>query len=307
MKLKSAFFTLVLLAALVLPVGVQADAYPEVIQLPTGWRAEGIAVAFGHWFYSGSLATGAVYRGDLRTGEGEILVPDQGRLAVGLKVDERSGFLFVAGGPSGTAAVYDARTGETVEVYQLTGDASFINDVIITNDAAYFTNSLAPVIYVLPLGPGGALPDPSEVETLSLSGDYAQVAGFNVNGIEATSNGKYLIIVQSSTGFLFLVDADTGAATRIDLGGELVTAGDGIVLRGHTLYVVRNQLNLVAVIDLSSNNLTGVVVDELTSDFYSVPTTAAIFGNALYTVNARFGQPNPQDLPYEVVRVELNK
>ena len=107
MKLKSTLFTIVLLAALVMPVSVQADAYPEVIQLPTGWQAEGIAVGYGHLFYSGSLATGAVYRGDLRTGEGDILVEPQGRPAVGLKVDERSGTIFVAGGPSGTAAAYE--------------------------------------------------------------------------------------------------------------------------------------------------------------------------------------------------------
>src|SRR5215207_7996590 len=113
-------------------------AFPDVIPLPNGFQPEGIAVGKGHTFYVGSIPTGAVYRGDLRTGEGDVLVPAQsGRAAIGLKYDERTGLLFVAGGPTGYAYVYDGETGESVAAIQLTTLPSFINDVVITNDAAY--------------------------------------------------------------------------------------------------------------------------------------------------------------------------
>ncbi len=178
---------LILIAVLLVPLfAVQAGkVYPDRIQLPDGFRPEGIAVGKGHTFYTGSLGSGAIYQGDLRTGEGSLLVPAQtGRVSVGLSFDERSGYLFVSGGATGQAYVYDTRTGAEVGFYQLTGAASFINDVIVTRQAAYFTNSSAGEIYRLPLGAGGSLPLPSDVETIPLGGDWVQTAGFNANGIE---------------------------------------------------------------------------------------------------------------------------
>ena len=72
------------------------NAFPTRIELPDGFQPEGIATAGGQ-FYVGSIPTGAVYRGSLRTGAGSDLVePQAGRAAIGLKVDR--GRLFVAGG-----------------------------------------------------------------------------------------------------------------------------------------------------------------------------------------------------------------
>ena len=92
--------------------GVPAAAGPaftEQIDLPHGFAPEGIAIGQGHTFFVGSIPTGAVYRGDLRTGEGSVLVPAAaGRQAIGLDVDSKQR-LFVAGGPTGRAFVYDAR------------------------------------------------------------------------------------------------------------------------------------------------------------------------------------------------------
>ena len=45
--------------------------FPDIIPLPNGFQPEGIATGRGTTFYVGSIPTGAVYRGDLRTGEGE--------------------------------------------------------------------------------------------------------------------------------------------------------------------------------------------------------------------------------------------
>src|SRR5438034_1285476 len=75
----------------------------------------------------------------------------------------------------------------------------------------------------------------------------------NFNGIEATPNGDALIAIQTATGKLFSIDPDTGVTTLIDVGGALFTNGDGLLLAGHTLYVVRNQNNVVVVVRLSGD------------------------------------------------------
>jgi sugar lactone lactonase YvrE len=280
-------------------------AFPNVIPLPDGFQPEGIATGKGHTFYVGSIPTGAVYRGDLRTGEGDVLVPAQeGRAAIGLKYDERTGLLFVAGGPTGFAYVYNGETGENVAEIQLTTGPAFINDVVITQDAAYFTNSQQPVIYRVPLRNNGKLPGSPTVEEIPLSGDYVFTPGaFNANGIAATPNGKTLIIVNSVDGLLYNVDPDTGEATLIDLGGDTVPNGDGILLQGKTLYVVQNRLNQIAVVELNSDLTEGTIVDTITDSDFRVPTTIARFGNSLYAVNARFGTTPTPDTEYEVVRV----
>lgn len=280
-------------------------AFPNVIPLPDGFQPEGIATGKGHTFYVGSIPTGAVYRGDLRTGEGDVLVPAQeGRAAIGLKYDERTGLLFVAGGPTGFAYVYNGETGENVAEIQLTTGPAFINDVVITQDTVYFTNSQQPVIYRVPLRNNGKLPGSPTVEEIPLSGDYVFTPGaFNANGIAATPNGKTLIIVNSVDGLLYNVDPDTGEATLIDLGGDTVPNGDGILLQGKTLYVVQNRLNQIAVVELNSALTEGTIVDTITDSDFRVPTTIARFGNSLYAVNARFGTTPTPDTEYEVVRV----
>ena len=90
-------------------------AYPEVIPLPTGFQPEGVAVGRGHDVYAGGYFSGAVWKGDLRTGKGGVLVPgDKGRMSLGMLVDDRTGNLFVAGGFMGESYVYDGDTGEDV-------------------------------------------------------------------------------------------------------------------------------------------------------------------------------------------------
>ena len=296
---------LVVILSLTAIGGVLAAPGLEVISLPNGFGPEGIASGRGSTFYVGSIPTGAIYQGDFLTGEGDLLVePQEGRAAIGLKFDPRSGYLFVAGGPTGEAYVYDSETGETVAVLTLSEGPSFINDVVITQDAAYFTNSFQPVIYRVPLEQNGQLSSTEEVETITLGGDYQFTPGaFNANGIAVTPNGDTLIIVNSTEGALYNVDPETGEATRIDLGEGSVTAGDGILLQGKTLYVVQNQLNQVAVIELNSDYTAGTIVDTISSERFRVPTTIARFGSSLYVVNARFGTPVTPETDYDVVQV----
>src|ERR1043165_5685279 len=236
---RRSFIALLLIVLSATMIGAtSANPFPNDISLPNGFQPEGIASGNGTTFYVGSIPTGEVYRGDLRTGEGAVLVPQHsGRAAIGLKFDPRTGYLFVAGGPTGFAYIYNGQTGADVAQIQLTTLPSFINDVIVTKDAAYFTNSFQPEIYRVPLANNGEPLGTSE--TIPLTGDYVLTPGqFNANGIAATPNGKTLIIVNSVDGALYKVDPNTGVATSIDLGGASVPNGDGILLQGKTLYVV---------------------------------------------------------------------
>ena len=278
--------------------------FPDVISLPNGWLPEGIAIGKGTTFYSGSRANGAIYRGDVRTGKGSIWVAGQaGGVAVGLALDRNAKHLFVAGGATGKGTVYDTRTGNLTASYTLTAPGTFVNDVIVTRDAAYFTQSALAVLYRVPLGKGGKIDPAATPVTVPLGGDWQQLAGFNANGIEATPNGRWLIVVNSTSGFLYRVDPATGNATKIDLGGATMTAGDGLLLQGSTLYVVRNNLNQIAVVKLSPDLLHGSVKGVITSPNFDIPTTIAGFGKSLYAINARFTTPPTPTTTYTVAKV----
>lgn len=275
---------------------------PDVIPLPDGFQPEGIVIGRGPHAYVGSLGDGRIYRASLRTGEGAVLVaPPEGRIAVGLDLDERSGLLWVAGGPTGEAYVYDAATGRDVAAYDLGG--AFVNDVIVTREAAYFTDSFRPVLYRVPLGPGGRPGD--TFDALPLGGDFQFLPGeFNANGIAATPDGRTLLVVNASTGTLYAVAPATGAATAIQ--GVSTPSGDGLVLDGpRTLYVVQNFFNKIAEVRLSPDLATATLVAELTDPAFRIPTTADDFGRSLYAVNARFdlGIPAPPGTAFEIVRV----
>jgi len=279
-----------------------ARPFPDRIDLPNGWAPEGITAGRGTTVYVGSLADGAIWQADVRTGEGSILVSGAtGTVAVGVEYEAGANRLWVAGGPTGQVRVYDASSGDLLETYTFS-PAGFLNDLVVTADAVYVTDSQFAHLDVIPLGPGGSLPDPSDVETLPLGGDFVLVPGFNLNGIVAARG--WLLAVQSNTGTLFRIDPATGDATEVLLlGTDSVSAGDGLELRGSTLFVVRNQLNLVAEFKLGPQLTAALLVDEHTSSGFSVPTTAAWVAGSLYAVNARFGTPVTPDTEYWITRV----
>jgi sugar lactone lactonase YvrE len=297
---------LVMAAVALAPAAAGAGTFPDTIRLPDGFQPEGIAAGRGTSLYVGSIPTGAVWKGDARTGDGAVLVPGRPgeRNAIGIKVDRRNR-LFVAGGPTGKAFVYDAGSGADLASYQLApaGVATFVNDVAVTRKAVYFTDSLNQQLYVVPLGHHGRLPGRGAVRTLPLTGDLVFQTGFNLNGIAAAKGGRVLVVVQSNTGKLFTVNPRTGVTDEIELGTDTVTNGDGLLLFGRHLFVVRNQLNLIAVVKLSGSLSSGRVVAELTDPDFDVPTTIAFQAGRLYAVNARFGNPDPANARYDIVRV----
>jgi len=293
-----------LLLALVSALAVPAAAAPaaEVIVLPGARSAEGITAGRGATFYAGDLFRGDIFRGNLQRGTAGLFIdaPD-GRMAVGMAADLPHQLLFVAGGFTGQAYVYDTHSGATVASYQLGDPAtSIINDVAVTRRGAWFTDSLQAKLYFVPVSPTG-VPAPT-FRTLGLSGPAADTSGaFNLNGIQATPNGKTLIVAHSTTGQLYTVNPSTGASATI--AGVSVPNVDGIVLDGRRLWAVQNN-NQVTRIRLAPDLASGAVERVITSDLFQTPTTAARFGSRLAVVNAKFdtGIPPTAD-QYEVVLV----
>lgn len=293
----------VVLAAMIATAIPASAAHPDAqIVLPGATSAEGIATGIGSTFFAGDLFRGDIYRGDLQRGTAELLVhAPAGRQALGLRVDVRHGLLFVAGGFTGAAYVYDANTGAPIASYQFAQPAqSVINDVALTDAGAWFTDSVQARLYFVPISPAGTL---GVFRTLALSGPAADTSGqFNNNGIQATPDGRTLIVAHSGQSALNTVDPATGASATI--AGVQVPNVDGILLDGDQLFAVQNFLNQIAEVRLSPDLTSGTVQKVVTSALFEVPTTVARFGDRLAAVNAKFdtGLPPTAD-QFEVVVV----
>ncbi len=302
--------TLALLAALVPVQAAQAgddDHLPDQIDLPNGWQPEGITTD-GRSLYVGSLADGAIWRANPRTGDGEVLAPGRtGRVAVGVEYDRLRDVLWVAGGPTSQIRAYDADTGKVLRTYSFPlSTGRFLNDLVVTRRGVFATDSMNQELAVVPFKTNGdqrhSLPPRSKATTLPLTGDLVYVEGFNLNGI-VRSHGR-LLAVQSNTGLLFRINQRTGVTHEVDLGGASLPNGDGLEIDDETLYVVRNQDNLVAVVELDDDLESGELVDEITSAGVDVPTTAALADASLWVVNARFSTTPTSETPYWITRVD---
>jgi Cu-Zn family superoxide dismutase len=287
-----------------------ADRRPRQYILPgTNIFPEGIAFdrSSGDFFVS-STTDGTIFRGNVREPLAEVFLPgtsDGRTTAVGLKVDNQ-GRLFIAGGNTGKVFVYDTTTGGLLATFDNELAATFINDVAITKDgAAYFTDSLNPFLYKLTQNEQGQF----EFERwLDFTGTaFVYQPGFNANGITASPNGKYLVVVQSNTGKLFRIEIATKEVTEINLGGATVMNGDGILLKGRTLYVVRNRQELIVEIRLSGHLSSGTVISSTTDPSFAFPTTIAEARGQLLVVNSQFDRRGPgltPDLPFTVSSIK---
>lgn len=291
----------VVLAALALAVTplspLAADQRPDRIALATGSLPEGIAAGPGTTFFVGARSDGDIYVGDVRESSVTRLVDETtpGAAAVGMHYDERSGLLWVAGGGPragrglGTVTAYDGDR----EVFQTTvAGAGFLNDVVVTRDAVYVTDSFDDALVVVPLDAAGRPDGPAT--RLPLTGEYVQPAGFGPNGIREVPGGDLVLV---SGGVLYAVDPSTGVADVIEVSGRRLTGGDGLELRGRTLYVVNGYGgDEVVVLRLSgdgrSATTTGVIA-ERSPDELDRPTTAALVAGSLYVVNGRFSVAGP--------------
>jgi hypothetical protein len=275
-----------------------AARLPDRVALPDGSQPEGLAISNRGTFYTGSLADGTIWVGDVQSGSVRRLVPGgAGRVAVGVEV--RGRFLWVAGGDTGMAWVY-RRSGELVRTYRFE-PGGFINDVVVTHRAAYFTDSVEPYLYRVPIDDGR----PSgrgRVEALPLRGDLVFEDGFNANGIDRVPGTSMFVVVQTNTGELFAV-RPSGRTREIDLGRADVESGDGVLVIDRVAYVVQNFLDTVAKVRLSADLSSGRVVSRTTGPDFDVPTSIDRHRGALHLVNARFTTPPEPDTPYWIAPI----
>jgi hypothetical protein len=102
---------------------------------------------------------------NLITGTGSVFSQGPGTPSVGLKID-LLGRLFVAGGPGGDGRVVSAITGQILASYLFATAPTFVNDVVLTPQAAWFTDTQRAFLYKVPFGRFGRLPGQSDVEAV---------------------------------------------------------------------------------------------------------------------------------------------
>jgi sugar lactone lactonase YvrE len=285
----------VLIVATLLAAPASSGPPPSSIPLPVDFQPEGIAQGDGTTFFVGSLRDGDVYRGDLRTGAGAVLVDNTDRVAVGMRVDRERGWLFVAGGATGHIYVYSTTDGSQVaDVAVGPAGSTFTNDVALAAGSAYFTDTFAPTLYKVTYGDGSWA-----ASTITVTGPAGTSIPntFGLNGIDATPDGSMLIVNHTQLGIVATVDPASGASQEISLSGGGLIPGtpDGLQLEGHTLWVVENFANSIAKIRLAPDLASGRVVETVTSPLFRVPTTVVKSGSRLAAVNGRFdlGFPPP--------------
>ena len=314
------------------------ENWPEAIAIPTGFEAEGIELGKGQEFFLGGFSfssafgepffgiphemsefAGAIYKGNLRTGEGAILVPPTGKPVGGLSYDPRTDYLYAATGfgdlltesfTDQGVIVYDASSGDVIAEIGF-GDGIVLNDVLVTRKAVFVTDSINPDLYKLVLDKGGRLPSTPVVEVIPMPG-FEMVPGFNANGLVGNFDGRQLVIVNISTGVLYRVDTASGEASPLEIEGaeQLFPDGDGLYLNGRTLYIMQNFSDKVAVVQLSGNLSGGEFIKNIPGEGEDNPlniaTTIIGFGNSLYAINTHFFDlifGNPALVQTEVVRL----
>lgn len=311
--------SIIALSALALVLAVGAFAFglgqAEAAQRPTRYILPGDEVfpegiAFEQstgYFYVSSTTDGTVFRGTLDEEMTEVFLPggEDGRTtAIGLEVDD-NGRLFVAGGATGQMFVYSTATGDLIASFDNNEATTFINDVAVTrNGDAYFTDSRNPILYRVTTDDQGDL---VLEEWLDFTGTpIVYETGNNLNGIEVTPDGRYLIVVQSNVGKLFRIDLATQEVTEIVVPGATFVAGDGLLIRGHTLYVLRNRFEELVKVQLSGDFTSGTLVSTSTDPSFQFPTTLTEAHGRLLVVNSQFdrrgGEP---ELPFNVSSIQV--
>jgi sugar lactone lactonase YvrE len=264
--------------------------------------------------YTGSAETWALARLSPDTKQATLVTPggqfpsEPFPALLGMKADQ-AGRLWLSGGRTGLMAVVDAKSGKEIRRFEVpTRDKSLINDVVVVESGAYYTDTFVPTLWRVPLHGDHV----GELEPwLDLSGTPIQYEkGANLNGIAATADGRTLIVVQMNRGLLFRIDVGSRQVTPIDSGGEALNTADGLVLDGRTLYVVRQGEEEIVTIQLSEDLSKARVVNRFRDPaVLAWPATAALVGDELVVVNTQFNQRQKKQAqtPFTLVGIPLSR
>ena len=300
--------------ALSLSVVVVAQAPPlrRLTLPPDASYPEGIAYSESEdAFYTASAETGALVRINRADGSSRVLVPPGVLMpvgtptfpvALGMKIDGANR-LWIAGGRSGRIFVVDLTSGKLVrQAVVPTPSGSLINDVAIVGGAAYFTDTRAPMMWRMTAGSTIGQLEP----WLSFADTPVQYdGGNNLNGIVAAPDGQSLVVVQMDKGLLFRIDIAVKAVAPIHTGNADLSGGDGLVLAGSTLYVVRQPAGEIVTLQLGFR--TAQVVSRFRDPSLQWPATAVLVGEDLVVVNSQFNTRATKSarLPFTLLAVPV--
>jgi Cu-Zn family superoxide dismutase len=277
---------------------------------------EGIAEGRdGHSFFTGSSNNGTIFKGTTASPATSTFLPagsDGRTAATGMKVDARNR-LIIDGAATGTVFVYDAAGGALLHRFSTGRTNDFLNDVAIApNGDVFVTDSLQPFLYRIPeraLDRDAPMDAALPVFKQFAPDEIVFEAGFNLNGLVVTPEGRFVLTADTNSGLLYRIDLVTKKVTKIDLGG-VVVGGDGLLLFGHELLVVDANNppgNAVVRIDLARDFASGTVVSRTTDPSLRTPTTMASDSGQLLVVNSQFAARNTGQapaLPFDVVRID---
>ncbi len=318
-RARIAGLTLLLAAGLLPATAPIADAHPSphrpaIYTLSGddgGSKFEGIGYDRRNGRYYVSETTGGeIHRGDVeRKKAHEWLAGDgtDGRwTARGITVDKK-GRIFIAGGPNSTDHpgapdlwVY-SRSGKLLAALKTGLTGVVMNDVALGPDgAAYFTDSGRPQIFKVWKSRSGW-----QVKVWrDASTTITQQTGFNLNGIVLAPDRKSLLTVQSNAGKLWRFDLCSAKVSEVEVTGASLISGDGLVLRGRELTVVRNFPRLLTTVKLSKHARSARFVSEIATDPDRVFTTGKIARGRLLLVDSKFDETTATP-PYNVVPLPI--
>ncbi len=296
--------------------------WPDLIPISIGMEAEGIEMGKDTDFFVGALSytgnltnAGTIFKGNLVTGKGQILVPATGKPIKGLSYDARTDYLYGATGFS--AGFFGPWWEQGVKVYagtsgRLLGEITFgddisINDVLVTDTAVYCTDSANAALYKIPLEDNGKVFS-STVEKIEMTG-FEMAEGPSSNGLAGDFDGKELLVINMSTGVLYRVDTASGAASPVNVQGEeqLFVNGDGLYMDGRTLYIMQNFTQKIAVVELSNDLTQGTFVKNIISANFAIPTTITGFGDCIYAINTHYLELTAEDADPTLIQTEVVK
>ncbi|GGJ36441.1 superoxide dismutase family protein [Deinococcus roseus] len=262
---------------------------------------EGVAYdAVKDVLYTGSAANGTIYQIDAKTGN-VIKFSDggaQGRnSALGMKVDA-SGRLWVAGGASGSISILNGDGTPFKTLMTPRTPLPFINDLVLLPDgSAIVTDSSRPTLFQV-------TPELRVRKWLDLRDTPIEYQpGTNLNGIVALPDGSALLTIQSNTGILWHIDVASQQVTRVMDG---LNNGDGLVLTGQTLYVVRNKDGVVSKVMLAADFKSGTLQINEPLRGLRFPATAVLVGDDLVVTQAQLDkrQKGAPETPFQLTRVK---
>jgi hypothetical protein len=279
--------------------------------LPDGYKPEGIASDGGSGFFVCSVR-GRVWHHNLATKQGSPVVGSEVSAPIlaltGLKYCPQQRALFLAGAMHARGYIFylkQASNGTFSVTRRVTikfPPGSYVNDVALGPQQAFFSDSWNPKLHAIPRFPNGSAPYP-QLTTYTLVGmPPAPPPLLASNGLavlpadnsSSSRNTTTVVIAHWASGGLYTVQLQQGRATTQAVAVPTTIAGrrsglDGVITQGRrTVYVGDNLNNRVIQYRLSPDLRSANVSCVIASRSFDGTGTVALAHGRLWATNMRF-------------------